>query len=55
MIVYEATKEEFCRSVFEGTIVEEIEAMFIQTFGHDTTDSERMSWNTVPSSDPLRI
>ena len=45
MIVYEATKEEFCRSVFEGTIVEEIEAMFIQTFGHDTTDSERMSWN----------
>ena len=45
MIVYEATKEEFCSSVFEGTIVDEIEAMFIQKYGHDTNDSEKRSWN----------
>ena len=45
MIIYEATKKEFCDSVFEGTLVDEIEAMFIQKLGHDAGESEKRSWN----------
>ena len=44
MIVYEATKEEFCDSVFAGSITEEIHAMFIQKLGHDTSPAEISSW-----------
>lgn len=44
MIVYEATKEEFCDSVFSGTIVDEIHTMFISKMGKDTSPSEIMSW-----------
>ena len=44
MIIYEATKGEFCDSVFSGTIVDEIHTMYIAKMGRDTSQNEIMSW-----------
>ena len=44
MIIYEATKGEFCDSVFSGTIVDEIHTMYIAKMGKDTSPNEIMSW-----------
>ena len=44
MIVYEATKAEFCESVFNQTIVDEIYAMFQEKLGRKTTEAEIRSW-----------
>ncbi|WP_405322004.1 DNA/RNA helicase domain-containing protein [Methanobrevibacter thaueri] len=44
MIVYEATKAEFCQSVFDQTIVDEIYAMFQEKLGRKTSEAEIRSW-----------
>ena len=44
MIVYEATKCEFCQSVFDQTISEKIYAMFQEKLGRKTSESEINSW-----------
>jgi len=44
MIVYEATKGEFCQSVFDQTIVDEIYAMFQEKLGRKTSEAEIRSW-----------
>ena len=44
MIVYEATKKEFCQAVFDQTIVEEIYAMFQEKLGRKTSEAEIRSW-----------
>lgn len=44
MIVYEATKKEFCQAVFDQTIVDEIYAMFQDKLGRRTSKAEIRSW-----------
>ena len=44
MIVYEATKKEFCQAVFDQTIVDEIYAMFQEKLGRRTSEAEIRSW-----------
>lgn len=44
MIVYEATKKEFCQAVFDQTIVDEIYAMFQEKLGRKTSEAEIRSW-----------
>lgn len=44
MIVYEATKEEFCESVLNQTIVDEIYAIFQEKLGRKTSEAEIRSW-----------
>lgn len=44
MIVYEATKKEFCQAVFDQTIVDEIYAMFQEKLGRRTSETEIRSW-----------
>ena len=44
MIVYEATKAEFCESVDNQTIVDEIYAMFQEKLGRHTSEAEIRSW-----------
>lgn len=44
MIVYEATKKEFCQSVFNQTIVDEIYSMFQEKLGRKTSEAEIRSW-----------
>lgn len=49
MIVYEATKGEFCQSVFNQTIVDEIYAMFQEKLGRKTSEAEIRSWENSMS------
>ena len=44
MIVYEATKGEFCQAVLDQTIAEDIYEMFQEKLGRRTSESEIRSW-----------